>query len=582
MNKLAKQLYRLAFNIYAFKINQNLFQGINKFCKDNSIQFESWLEEQKLSLEEFKKLLNSVDPLPQGSNLKLALFAAKAWIKGEVDLKEDSQIIKEDLGEFLKYQRQLGGFNFLAKNTINDLRIEVDKIKKELKLHELEEVPQNLVLATTTNDKGDRFIALKVETPEQAVELCKDSKWCVRHYETAAGRNYLGGNRYLILIRKNGRNYVLLTINQDTRKITEVKDRNNKNTTEEINSEIYPTLKEIFKGNEKELIILKYKFDPKNLGNFDIQELSRLGFSPSEIVDFMILYAKTNPGEEKKFEEYLLKIKELRQGAFNEINKYIREVRPRPWPAFEKILLDTLKLGGSPQFALNYMRYSGKRIRWPEVEEFILKSPSYYQIIEYMRLANIKKRLPEVEDLLFKFAPVREIVDYMEIVEFKGRWEEAEKRRPDLLKSPSYIIAAGSKNFDPEDLFSTLYMTLIAEEILAVFPQAVDESYYEDSIGLTYEFNCQEAFQISVDKICLDDHCYINTEENPEDLGINPNELESTLEEMQISFFQLIDKINERFKASKLLKNIQFPKKPGTSCVTLTEELKREIENSPN
>ena len=66
-------------------------------------------------------------------------------------------------------------------------------------------------------------------------------------------------------------------------------DRNNRHLPERMKKEIYPILKEIFKNNEKILVTLKYKFKAENLGEFDIQELYRLGFSSSEIVDFIIM-----------------------------------------------------------------------------------------------------------------------------------------------------------------------------------------------------------------------------------------------------------------------------------------------------
>jgi len=410
MNKLAKQLYRLAFNIYSYNLKQNVVQNIIKEFKKANLKFEEWLEKKGLTTDQFFELLNQTDPNPQNPNNKLAIFVAKEWINKRIDLPEDAPVIREDFEQLLKYQDKLRGFNFL-KETIHDLRDKLEGIIKGLKQEEVAEISQDLILATDTNDKGDRFLAIKIETPEQAVELCKDSKWCVRHKGTATG--YLKGGKNFILIRKNGKNYVLLTHAPQSARISDIKDRNDKDASKEIGEEIYPIVQKVFKNNKRTLLTLKYLFGKAD--SFNRKELEDENIPPAVIIELGIKNSSDRKERDPKFEKYL----EKHGDGQNDILDYMRAVEMKErWLKIEKNLVPFSKylqilgpfkrskafenfiLKFKPLSIATYMQQAGMNERWEEAEKLFDENP--FIILDYLKQAEVSERIPKFEKIILK------------------------------------------------------------------------------------------------------------------------------------------------------------------------------------
>lgn len=377
-------------------INLKKQKAFIREIEKQNFDFYTILNRYKLSQEDLFKLIENCDPTAQ----KYLYWIFLRFIKEEIilsDLEGDLFIIKESLTEFNEYSRKQDWIGFKSINryqTKNKLFNDLDAYKafKNISVNDI--VNKKKLKWVDILDRFDNYIIIKITDPESASILCNDSKWCIRHKETA--QKYLMDGPLFLLKNIVPQKNILCFYGSPQNLNRPLSFCNRDGEELEINKtvEILNKLNKFTGFNIENHIELKYFWFSKylKLRNIKIEELL-LSLNGIENVTKKLNYILNFS---KKGRNYDLE------------SRFIPNLLQHPFTVLE--YMEHLDIREENFYNIEPLLFNPKKLKI---------TSQLINVIRYLQILNYKKRLPQKIEEQIEFFNLKQInLDHLSFIYF--------------------------------------------------------------------------------------------------------------------------------------------------------------------
>lgn len=301
-----------------------------------------------------RHLLQPVDKLKEyillvNPSTKYASWLLRQLKFRNIRLPEDSQRIIQLFCDFENFKSQLINKNIDSYERIHELEDIIEKVKdKNTQNFSNKQIVRNIKLeGTSVYKENEKYLVIRLLTPEAAAHYAKETRWCTSNVATAASYLERHGGLYIIFEKIDGK---LVKLAQFTHNFTQVMNV--------LDQRYY------FDTNLATLLL------PRPNSEYSIKNaLNYARLTKSEIPTFTL----------EVLTKYI-----LRYNAHAVAYKQARKMKRR-WPEVESVIAK------NPRTAALYARFILKN-RWPEkIEEKIAKTKHWFYYAKKFKITTTEE-----------------------------------------------------------------------------------------------------------------------------------------------------------------------------------------------